>query len=280
MTLNINRQANFKFSIDKILFIIASTYLVMVIFWLVSQGKLKLPGMANSSKQPTSQQQTLSSNDAQFIAYLQQSLEILEQKRQQQTAKANSPSNPTPTQTIKIPPPPLPSSPPSATSTPPRVVEKIYIPVYPQIQQPSVAVNSSSSAIPVKPPSPTRLTVPPPPPLRVSSQRQPQTQVPKAPSTVPVLTPGDSLLPEAPPLTGVANKFPTSSTKNTGILLVGLLEAGDKSSALFTIENKTRRVQIGEGIGTTGWMLTSVENQQVIITRNGTLRSLAVGQNF
>ncbi|ACK71388.1 conserved hypothetical protein [Gloeothece citriformis PCC 7424] len=254
---NFNYKQNLKFSFDKILFIMACAYLVAVIFGLMSQGKLKLPGITPSSKQATSQTQTPSLDNEEFIAYLQKSLEILERKQQQ--PNPNPPSNPIPTQAIKIPPPPVNSA------SAPQIIEKIYVPVYPQVQQPQTLSVNPPIATP-----PTQVQIPSPPPLPVPNQLP--IQPPKPPSTVPVLTP--------PEVSALPQTVPPSVSSSNNALLVGLLEAGDKSSALFTVDGQTRRIQLGEVIGTTGWMLKSVENQQVLISRNGAVRALQVGQNF
>lgn len=63
-------------------------------------------------------------------------------------------------------------------------------------------------------------------------------------------------------------------------LLVGVLELGDRSAALFEINGQTQRVYVGETIGTSGWTLVSVANQEAIVRRNGDVRSIYVGQQF
>jgi Tfp pilus assembly protein PilP len=62
--------------------------------------------------------------------------------------------------------------------------------------------------------------------------------------------------------------------------LVGLLELGDRSAALFDINGSTQRFNVGEGIGNSGWTLVSVANQEAVIRRNGEVRSVYVGQRF
>jgi hypothetical protein len=62
--------------------------------------------------------------------------------------------------------------------------------------------------------------------------------------------------------------------------LEGLLELGDKSAALFKIEGVTRRVDMGETIGSSGWTLVDVANGEAIIRRNGEVRSIYTGQKF
>lgn len=71
--------------LDKILFGVACSYLILVVLWLVSQNQLF------SSQAQKTPKRTLSTEDAQFIAYLQQSLNVIEKKSDSQT-----PANPTP----------------------------------------------------------------------------------------------------------------------------------------------------------------------------------------
>jgi Tfp pilus assembly protein PilP len=62
--------------------------------------------------------------------------------------------------------------------------------------------------------------------------------------------------------------------------LVGLLELGDQSAALFDVSGVTQRITVGEAIGASGWILVSVANQEAVIRRNGEVRSVYVGQKF
>lgn len=63
-------------------------------------------------------------------------------------------------------------------------------------------------------------------------------------------------------------------------VLVGVLELGDRSSALFEISGTTQRVYVGENIGSSGWTLVSVTDGEAIVRRNGEVRSIYVGQRF
>ncbi|GBF82761.1 general secretion pathway protein GspC [Aphanothece sacrum FPU1] len=127
---------------------------------------------------------------------------------------------------------------------------------------------SVSPVTPVTPPpKPSPINrIPPPPPL-------PSTV--SIPAKVPVLTPGQIVLP-IPPQTA-ANSLPTANPSHT---LVGLLESGSQSTALFTFNGMTRRFAVGESIGGTGWVLMAVQNQTVVISNNGKTRYLEVGQGF
>jgi len=63
-------------------------------------------------------------------------------------------------------------------------------------------------------------------------------------------------------------------------ILEGLLELGNKSAALFKIDGITRRVDMGESIGSSGWTLVDVANGEAVIRRNGEVRSVYTGQKF
>ncbi len=62
--------------------------------------------------------------------------------------------------------------------------------------------------------------------------------------------------------------------------LVGVLELGERSAALFEINNVAYRVYVGEPIGSSGWTLVSVANQEAVVRRNGEVRSVYMGQRF
>jgi Tfp pilus assembly protein PilP len=63
-------------------------------------------------------------------------------------------------------------------------------------------------------------------------------------------------------------------------LLVGVLELGNRSAALFEINGVSQRVYIGERIGNSGWSLVSVSSDEAVIRRNGEVRSIYIGQKF
>lgn len=62
--------------------------------------------------------------------------------------------------------------------------------------------------------------------------------------------------------------------------LEGLLESGNKSVALFQVDGVTRRIKIGEGIGSSGWTLVDVSNGEAVVRRNGEVRSIYAGQKL
>ncbi|MBE9091381.1 hypothetical protein IQ232_16990 [Microcystis aeruginosa LEGE 11464] len=135
---------------------------------------------------------------------------------------------------------PVPPAPPAnlPVNNTPQIIERIYVPVYPQTPE------TTAKLVPVTP-SNTDISAPP---------------LPAAPQ-------------ENRPVAAV---IPTNNqVKNT---LVGVMDLGDRSSALFDNKGITTRISPGEFIN--GWTLVEVGNQQVILSRNGQTKVLEVGQSF
>ena len=81
------------------------------------------------------------------------------------------------------------------------------------------------------------------------------------------------------PTTNGVSSNPTPAAVNTQTLL-GVLELGDRSAALFEIAGVPQRVYIGERVGNSGWLLVSVANEEAVVRRNGEVRTLYIGQEF
>lgn len=108
----------------------------------------------------------------------------------------------------------------------------------------------------------------------------PQTAAPApttAPTPVPTATPAAPSSDAAPRLSSEEASPTAARVVHT---LVGVLELGDRSAALFDIAGNTQRVYVGESIGSSGWTLVSITNQEAIVRRNGDVRSIYVGQQF
>ncbi|HEY9814274.1 MAG TPA: hypothetical protein V6D20_00490 [Candidatus Obscuribacterales bacterium] len=125
------------------------------------------------------------------------------------------------------------------------VLERVYIPVY---QPPQ-----TTAAVPAPTTAPTT-----------------------APTPAPTATPAPSS--DAAPRLSSEEASPTAA--RVVHTLVGVLELGDRSAALFDIAGNTQRVYVGESIGSSGWTLVSITNQEAIVRRNGDVRSIYVGQQF
>lgn len=62
--------------------------------------------------------------------------------------------------------------------------------------------------------------------------------------------------------------------------LLGVMDLGEKSAALFKIDGITRRIHKGENIGSSGWTLVDVSDNEIIVRRNGEVRSIQTGQKI
>ena len=113
---------------------------------------------------------------------------------------------------------------------------------------------------------------------------------------VPMLQPGSGANQGSPSNLATAPSLPapnagttsqsngTTSIPNVAVAnryeLVGVLELGDRSAALFEINGSSQRVYIGETIGASGWSIVSIDNEEVVVRRNGEIRSIYIGQQF
>ncbi|GCL52850.1 hypothetical protein NIES3806_01760 [Microcystis aeruginosa NIES-3806] len=217
-------EENPRMPLDKVIFVIACLYLGWVVAWLISQKNA-----------PISQNSTISREDQKFIAYLQSSLAIIDRQGQTSSPDPNPAAKNNPSPVATVPPPPPANLPVNNT---PQIIERIYVPVYPQTPE------TTAKIAPVTPSS-TDISAPPLP-------AAPQGNRP------------------------VAAVIPTNNqVKNT---LVGVMDLGDRSSALFDNKGITTRISPGEFIN--GWTLVEVGSQQVILSRNGQTKVLEVGQSF
>lgn len=98
---------------------------------------------------------------------------------------------------------------------------------------------------------------------------------------LPVVPLRAALAPESEPTITHEQVYPpTAIAVAPSNTLEGLLELGNKSAALFKIEGVTRRVNMGESIGSSGWTLVDVSNGEAVIRRNGEVRSIYAGQKL
>ena len=64
--------------------------------------------------------------------------------------------------------------------------------------------------------------------------------------------------------------------------LSGVLQAQnpDQSAALFEMNGVTQRYYPGESIGTSGWILVEIKNNQAVVRRNGDVKTIEAGQKL
>ncbi len=230
-----------------------------------------------------------------FLAYLQQSIDVISAREAQanQTVAVLPVVNSAPTVPTTVPNtnpaapvgvlPNLPGAKAAAN-----VIERVFVPVY-QNQ------NSAQAAAPapVAPPLPAvalpsqaqKPTVPVPAPVAAAAAIPPGAPSNATPS-IPIVPVGAGSLPTPAPSTTIA-VAPTNAaaaitnvTPNSEHALVGILNLGSRSAALFNVDGNSQRAYVGDRIGVSDWTLVSVNGQDVQVRRDGEVRSVYIGQRF
>lgn len=280
-------KVGWKNNLDKLLFIIASLYLIFIAgLWLKNQQKTANPSPAptvkeNPLRETSNLTQTQTSNNHnQNIdndPNIKQNIVTNQENIDSQQLPTINPS-PTP---VEIPPLPNNQTTISNIPLPPPTPNLQPLPI-PQPPQP--ILNTSTT----KTQNPKPIPLPPPPPI--SSK-------PKANSAPPLI----SKVNKVPVINSLSKNNPTSisqevatDSKSTNInsanivettgrnyTLVGLVQLPDsKSIALFKTNNLTERVTVGSEIGTTGWVLMAVNDKQAVVSKQNQSLYLRVGENF
>ncbi|WP_427158297.1 hypothetical protein ACQFX9_21295 [Aliinostoc sp. HNIBRCY26] len=266
---------------------------------------------------PTAQVPTKPDVQAELVNYMMGALAVIDGKENNNQSQVRSPlanrviTNPTSlalsnNQPIGNLPSPLTAN--NTAPTPSRsanVVERIYIPVFqppspmrsalppvpnlvsplpPVANQPNVVKNTLNQVQPAgKPSSVNMLAAAVRSDMKPVSVRNAPIKVQQSPSSLPNLpvVPFGASLPRPSTNTQAVQVASLNVTppapSNT---LEGLLELGNKSVALFQINGVSRRVSIGESIGSSGWTLVEVNNGEAIVRRNGEVRSIFTGQKL
>ena len=212
-------------------------------------------------------------SDQAFLQYLGQSLEVISAREssENQTVAAiptalspTAPSSATTEKTGTL--PILPN-----IKAPANIVERVFVPVY-ENGQTAQSASQSSAAVPTVPPSPTRI------PLRAVTAPS----VPPAPraTALPAPRPATTAVAPTNPTSGAAAAV-TDVTPATDHVLVGILNLGDRSAAMFDIDGgSSQRAYVGDRIGLSSWTLVTVNGQDVVVRRDGEVRSIYIGQSF
>lgn len=236
----------------------------------------------------------LPNTDKDFLAYLQLSLDNISATKTipNQTVAVlpvAAPANPLPTTVPNVNPAPavgaLPNLP--GAKAAPNVIERVFVPVYQNAQQNNQAVAAQpAAAVPnvAVPNNSARPSVPVPEAVAAAASLPPGAPATATPS-VPIVNSNASALPAPAVTTAVA---PTNAavsgltdvTPASELALVGVLNLGSRSAALFDIDGTSQRAYVGDQIGLSDWTLVSVNGQDVVIRRNGEVRSVYIGQRF
>ncbi len=308
VALETTKKQQSKQSFDRILLGAACGSLLLVMgLWLASRsGLVRLPAA------PTPQTPAASGKippDTQFVEYVQRSLVAIEQKKapQPNSQLATVPGATTPgtLPSISI------SGAPPATAGLSTAVNRIanaleQAAAGPGAPAPQVVVIPPPAQVTVAPAAPTQVNVAVPAasqtaaglasPSASASGRAIATagnRTPLAASTSPsesvqpkILARETESAPAPAPAAGQSAPAPqqsaaaVSGAPTSAQTLVGILELGDRSAALFEVDGVARRIYVGESIGASGWTLAEIKNQEAVIRKGGDVRSVFVGQKF
>ena len=305
VALETTKKQQSKQSFDRILLGAACGSLLLVLgLWLASRsGLVRLPA-APAPETPAASGVT--APDTQFVEYVQRSLEAIEQKKapqpNPQLAGVPGVAPPGTLPSISI------SGAPPATAGLSTAVNRIAdaleqagaqpgAPAPQVVLIPPPAQGTVAPAAPVAgaPAAPQTATVSPSPTAPASGRAiaAAGSRTPLAASPSPSESPQPKILAretEPAPAPSAQQSAPApapeqsapavSSAPTSAHTLVGILELGDRSAALFEVDGVARRIYVGESIGASGWTLAEIKNQEAVIRKGGDVRSVFVGQKF
>ena len=62
--------------------------------------------------------------------------------------------------------------------------------------------------------------------------------------------------------------------------LIGVLDLGDRSTAMFDVNGSVQSIGLGKAIGNTGWNLSRISQQEITLRRGKETKNVFVGQKF
>jgi hypothetical protein len=79
-----------------------------------------------------------------------------------------------------------------------------------------------------------------------------------------------------------SNLQPTIAPASTSpsYTLIGLLDLGERSSAMFDVNGTMQTIGLGKQVGNSGWVLSRISQQEVTIRRGSETKSIFIGQKF
>jgi hypothetical protein len=303
VALETTKKQQSKQSFDRILLGAACGSLLLVLgLWLASRSGLVRLRAAPAPETPAASGVT--APDTQFVEYVQRSLEVIEQKKapqpNPQLAGVPGVAPPGTLPSISI------SGAPPATAGLSTAVNRIAdaleqagaqpgapAPQVVVIPPPAQVTMAPAAQVAGAPPAPQTGSVSPSPTAPASGRAiaAAGARTPLAASPTPSESPQPKILAretEAAPAPSAQQSAPApeqsapavSSAPTSAHTLVGILELGDRSAALFEVDGVARRIYVGESIGASGWTLAEIKNQEAVIRKGGDVRSVFVGQKF
>ena len=289
VALETTKKQQSKQSFDRILLGAACGSLLLVMgLWLASRsGLVRLPvASAPAGETPTGTAKIVP--DTQFVEYVQRSIVAIEQKKappaNSQLATVPGAATPGTLPSISI------SGAPPPTAGLSTAVNRIANALEQAAAQPGAPALPAQVVV-IPPPAPVApVTVAGSPSLTApvsgraiasAGARNPLAASPSpSDSSQPKILARETEPAPAAPASQQSAPAASSSAPTAAHTLVGILELGNRSAALFEVDGVARRIYVGESIGASGWTLAEIKNQEAVIRKGGDVRSVFVGQKF
>ncbi|ABB58452.1 hypothetical protein [Synechococcus elongatus] len=140
---------------------------------------------------------------------------------------------------------------------------------------PTAVMPPLAGLIPPPPPNGNTGTLPPPAPITVAPTSVGTLPPPPPLLPAPPVSSGGSTVsqPPAPPVTAAPTPVAASRTLN------GVIDLGDRSTALFTINGASQQVGVGQSLGD-GYVVKQITSQSVTLGRGGSQQTIPIGGSF
>ncbi|NJK33619.1 MAG: hypothetical protein HC919_00985 [Oscillatoriales cyanobacterium SM2_2_1] len=86
--------------------------------------------------------------------------------------------------------------------------------------------------------------------------------------------------PPAAPVTVTAPPPVVAAAPTPQHTLVGILDLGDRSAAMFEVAGAVQSIALGKPIGSSGWLIAKIKQQEVTLKRGAETKVVLVGQKF
>lgn len=140
---------------------------------------------------------------------------------------------------------------------------------------PAAVVPPLAGLLPPPPPGSNSGTLPPPAPITVAPTSVGTLPPPPPLLPAPPVSSGGSTVsqPPAPPVAAAPTPVAASRTLN------GVIDLGDRSTALFTINGASQQLSVGQSLGD-GYVVKQITSQSVTLGRGGSQQTIPIGGSF
>ena len=244
----LNAKLNCHPYLDKIIFVAATTYSIIICIWLFKQYQQSVVINSNTPSEISELQSEEVNTDFEATEDILNYPEIVSI-----TKPGEIPPLPMVTELISVN-PPEPISPLPIPSPPPLPAP---------VSLPIISVNEQEVVQRKQPPQKAQpVPIPSPPPM----------------TSVPILSPPPS---EDSEKNASLSRTKISQSQDKNYSLLGIMELpNNENVALFKVGDLTERVMVGGAIASTGWTVVSIYNNEVIINRNNQSLPIRVGEKF